>query len=154
VARTQAKEARLTDIARGKFSERSRVTLHEYARAWVERYQGRGRRGFREHTRTEYRAALDRYALSYFPPRKRLTDITPSDVAGFVAWLCRHTKPARTEDEPQRTVPLADKSVRNYVIPLRACLATAVREGLLRTNPGRTSTCRTGRARRTRRART
>jgi integrase len=133
----KAKEARLTDIGRGEFSERSRVTLHQYAKEWIERYQGRGRRGFREHSRTEYRSALDRYALAYFPQRKRLTEITPSDVARFVAWLCEQTKPAPTKDDPNRTVPLADKSVRNYIIPLRACLATAVREGLLRTNPAR-----------------
>jgi hypothetical protein len=98
----KAKEARLTDIGRGEFSERSRVTLHEYAREWVERYQGRGRRGFREHSRTEYRSALDRYALTYFPPKTRLTDITPSDVAKFVASLCKQTKPA-----PGRTIPTA-----------------------------------------------
>jgi integrase len=81
--------------------------------------------------------SLDRYALAYFPPRKRLTDITPSDVAGIVAWLCKQTKPAPTKSDPKATALLADKSVRNYVIPLRACLATAVREGLLRTNPAR-----------------
>lgn len=133
----KAKEARLTDIGRGEFSERSRVTLHDYARDWVERYQGRGRRGFREHTRIEYRAILDRYVLVYFSPRTRLTDITPSHVAAFVAWLCKQTRPAPTTNDPERRVPLADKSVRNYVIPLRACLATAVREGLLRTNPAR-----------------
>ena len=52
----RAKAARTTDIERGEFEERSRVTLHEYAREWVERYQGRGRRGFREGTRDEYRA--------------------------------------------------------------------------------------------------
>ena len=133
----KAKAARHTDIGRGEFSERSRVTLHDYAREWVERYQGRGRRGFREHTRTEYRSALDRFVLTYFPPRTRLTDIQPTDVAGFVAWLCKQTKPAPTKDDPDRRVPLADKSVRNYVIPLSACLATAVREGLLRSNPSR-----------------
>lgn len=38
----KAKEARATHIARGEFSERSRVTLHEYASEWVERYQGVG----------------------------------------------------------------------------------------------------------------
>jgi integrase len=133
----KAKAARHTDIGRGEFSERSRVTLHEYAREWVERYQGRGRRGFREHSRVEYRSALDRFALTYFPARTRLTDLTPSDVAGFVAWLCKQTKPAPTKDDPKRTVLLSDKSVCNYTVPLRACLATAVREGLLRTNPAR-----------------
>jgi integrase len=34
-------------------------------------------------------------------------------------------------------VPLSDKSVRNYLGPLSACMASAVREGLLRANPTR-----------------
>jgi integrase len=58
-------------------------------------------------------------------------------VAGFVGWLCKQTKPAPTKEDPKRRVLLADKSVRNYAIPLSACLATAVREGLLRSNPAR-----------------
>jgi hypothetical protein len=36
----RAKAARATDIGRGEFEERSRITLHEYAREWIERYQG------------------------------------------------------------------------------------------------------------------
>jgi hypothetical protein len=36
----RAKPARLTDIGRGEFEERSRVTLREYAEAWIERYLG------------------------------------------------------------------------------------------------------------------
>jgi hypothetical protein len=51
----RAKQARQTDIARGEFEAQSRVTLHEYALQWVERYLGRGRSGFREGTRDEYR---------------------------------------------------------------------------------------------------
>src|SRR6476646_1559469 len=91
-----AKHARTTDIARGEFEARSRITLHDYAREWIDRYQGRGRRGFREQTRIDYRAALARYALEFFPERTRLTDITPSSVASFVAWLCQRTRPAPT----------------------------------------------------------
>ena len=45
-------------------SSTSRITLHEYAREWIERYQGTGRRGFREETRDEYRALLNKYALA------------------------------------------------------------------------------------------
>src|ERR1700733_13732302 len=63
-----AKAARQTDVARGEHEERSKLTLHEYARDWVERYQGNGKRGFRDETRAEYRAMLDRYALRYFKP--------------------------------------------------------------------------------------
>jgi integrase len=125
----RAKAARTTDIERGEFEARSRVTLHEYAKDWIERYQGRGRRGFRENTRDEYRRQLDQYVLRYFPERMRLTEVTPSTVAGFVGWLC---------DEKKQGKALADATVRNTLAPLRACLASAVREGLIRTsNPAR-----------------
>jgi integrase len=125
----RAKAARTTDVERGEFDERSRVTLHEYAGEWVERYQGRGRRGFREGTREEYRRMLEVYALKFFPAGVRLTEITPSRMAKFVAWLCDPPK------QGGRT--FSDQTVRNIVTPLRACLASAVREGLLRSNPAR-----------------
>jgi integrase len=79
-------------------------------------------------TRDEYRRILDQYALRYFSERTRLTEIAPSQIAGFVAWLCDERKQGRA---------LSDQTVRNILVPLRACLATAVREGLLRTNPSR-----------------
>src|ERR1700722_1258686 len=122
------KAARATDIERGEFEPRSRVTLHEYAREWVERYQGRGRRGFREGTRADYRRQIEQYICRYFPERLRLTEITPSKIAGFIAWLC---------DEQAQKRLLSDATVRNIMAPLRACLTTAVREGLIRSNPAR-----------------
>jgi integrase len=131
----RAKAARATDIERGEFEQHSRITLHEYAREWIERYQGTGRRGFREETRDEYRSLLDKYALSHFSSLTKLTDITPRHIATFVGWLCEQTKPAATNDEPERRVPLSDKTVRNALGPLKACLATARREGLIRHNP-------------------
>src|SRR5437764_986338 len=93
----RAKAARQTDIGRGEFEERSRVTLHDYLAEWIDRYHGTGRRGFREETRSEYRGLLDRYALRYFPPRLKLTEITPSTVAGYVAWLCDGREQAKLE---------------------------------------------------------
>ncbi|MGC2374465.1 MAG: tyrosine-type recombinase/integrase [Solirubrobacteraceae bacterium] len=131
----RAKAARATDIGRGEFEERSRITLHEYAREWIERYQGTGRRGFREETRSEYRALLDKYALSHFPAQAKLTEITPRHIASFVGWLCEQTRSAATKEDPDRRVPLSDKTVRNALGPLKACLATARREGLIRHNP-------------------
>lgn len=135
----RAKAARTTDIERGEHEERSRVTLHEYARAWVKRYQGRGRHGFREATRDEYERLLEAYVLRYFSASLRVTEITPSRIAEFVAWLCQQTKTAPTKEDKTRQVPLSDQTVRNIVTPLRACLATAVREGLdpLQPGPGR-----------------
>lgn len=102
--------------------------LHEYARAWVDRYQGTGKRGFRDETRAEYRALLERYALEFFRADVRLSEIRPKQVSEFIAWLV--TQPS------QRGGTLTDKTVRNALAPLRACLATARREGdLLRENP-------------------
>jgi integrase len=125
----RARRARTADIDRGEFESRSRLTLREYALEWVERYQGRGRRGFRDHTREEYRRQLEQYVFRYFPKGAKLTEITPSKVAGFIAWLCDPAK--------QNGRALSDSTIRNIVKPLRACLASAVREGLIRSNPAR-----------------
>lgn len=149
------KAARTADAARGEFEARSRTTLHEYAGEWIDRYQGKGRRGFRENTRRNYRLVLARYVLTYFPKRLKLTEVTPSRVAGFVAWLCDEKEQARVEHrlavkrareagkpEPKPLAPdarrhLSDSTVRNVMAPIRACLRDAVREGLLRSNPAR-----------------
>jgi len=125
----RAKAARHTDIGRGEFEQQSRLSLEGYARDWIERYHGRGRRGFREDTRDDYRRQLDQYVFRYFPARTKLTEVSPSKVAGFVGWLCDPSKHDGRE--------LADGTVRNVMAPLRACLATAVREGLIRSNPAR-----------------
>jgi integrase len=148
----RAKSARLTDIGRGEFEPRSRVTLHDYLTEWVERYHGTGRRGFREETRSEYRGLLGKYALRYFSAQLKLTEVTPSAVAGFIGWLCDPHAQAKLEHQikAERAVAavksppkaladdarreLADSTVRNALSPLRAALATARREGLVRHN--------------------
>jgi integrase len=114
------------DRDRGEFQQQTRVTVHEFAREWVERYQGTGRRGFRENTRVEYRRLLEAYALRFFSERKRLTEVTPRDLAQLIAWLA---------DEQTHGKRLSDSSIANATVPLRAMFATAVREGLLRHNP-------------------
>jgi hypothetical protein len=78
-----------------------------------------------------------------------------SAVAGFVGWLCDgHTQAKAAQDaavaralEDGKPAPppladdatrvLDDKTLRNVVGPLRACLASAEREGLIRHNPAR-----------------
>jgi integrase len=121
------KAKRATQVAEGEYQALSRVTFRDYAAEWVERYQGSGR-GFREHTRTDYRRHLELHAFPYFGDRKKLTEITPRDVSGFIAFLC---------DEGKQGRRLTDKTVRNIVGGLRVCLATAVREDLIRHNPAR-----------------
>jgi integrase len=149
----RAKSARHTDIGRGEFQQRSRLTLHEYLRGWIERYQGTGRRGYREETRDEDRRLLERHALRYFPGKLTLTELTPSMVASFVSWLCDGREQAKLAHriaveqareagnrEPDQLSAdarreLSDSTVRNALKPLRAAMATARREGLVRHNP-------------------
>lgn len=123
----EGKRAREGAIARGEFTQPTRLTLREYAMEWIDRYQGTGRRGFREETRDEYRRLLYRYVLRYFPPGVRLVEIGPREVADYLGWLVEQTS--------QRGGTLSDSSVHNAFKPLSACLATARREGLIRHNP-------------------
>jgi integrase len=120
------KRERETDRDRGELQERTTITLRAYFEEWVERYRGQGRRGFRESTREEYRRLLTRYAYEHFSEKLRLMDVTPYRLARFVDWLC---------DEVAQGRRLSDSTVANAVIPVRAALATAQREGLIRHNP-------------------
>ena len=113
----EAKRTRESQIARSEFSPPQRVKLHEFAREWIDRYQGTGRRGFRKETREEYRALLERFTLRYFPPAITLTEIDPRGVADFIGWLTRQPN--------KQGGTLSDSSIRNALVPLSACLATA-----------------------------
>ena len=122
----QVRAARVADDARGEFQVRTTIRLREFLSEWIDRYQGTGRRGFRESTRDEYRRLLDEHAHRYFGERVRLVDVTPHTLAQFVAWLT---------DEGKQGRRYSDATVRNIVIPVRAAMATAQREGLIRHNP-------------------
>lgn len=115
-----------TDRDRGQLQEFTAIAFLRYLDEWVERYRGQGRRGFRENTREDYRRLIKSYAHPYFPDRLRLTDVTTYKLARFVDWLA---------DEDEQGKRLADATVANIVIPLRAALATARREGLIHHNP-------------------
>ena len=104
-----------------------RSPLRDYLSEWIDGYQGNGRRGFRENTRKEYRRLLDQYAHRYFGERLRLTDLTPLHLSDFVRWLADPSK--------QDWKTLADATIANAVVPVRAALATAKRDGLIRHNP-------------------
>jgi Phage integrase SAM-like domain len=127
------KSRRQADVDANEFFEASRRRFGEYAREWVERYRGRGRRGFRESTREGYRALLEQYAIPFFDGHfdqrqaRTLSAITPRDVANFVHWVSQ--QPARNGR------PLSDNTIRTALNRVRACLATAVTEGLIRHNP-------------------
>lgn len=117
----QLKAARDAERHRGGFMPERSLPFAEYAAEWIERYAGRGRRGFRETTRADYRRDLNRHAIPFFVGRGRaVADITARDVADFVAQL------------PQ---DYADASIRRILSPVRALLGTAVAEGLIAHNP-------------------
>ncbi len=122
------KAARTADRDRGEFQAESRIAFRDYAEEWIERYRGNGKRGFTENTREHYRRDLAKRAYPFFDERlgRTISGITPRDVDRFIAWLC---------DEQVQGVRLADATIRRTLAPLRSCLATARREGLIRHNP-------------------
>jgi hypothetical protein len=92
----------------------------EYARAWLDGYQGRTSRGFDDGTRESYRQAVEQHAIPFFDGF-RLCDIEQPDVRRFVAQL--------------QARDLASSTVRKYVAPVKAMFATAVEDGDLAHNP-------------------
>jgi len=120
------------DVKRGEYRQLARTTFAEYAPKWVETYAGRTRRGIRDATRTDYARELGldpktleplepaRGALKFFG-RMQLVAIEPRDIKEYAAEVAkRGVKPS---------------TVRLAVAPVKAMLATAVEEGLIRSNP-------------------
>lgn len=121
----QIKRRREADRDSGEFFEASKEKFSDYAAEWIDRYQGNGRRGFTEATRDDYRRDLERYAFPRLGDRP-LASITPRHISNWIGWLC---------DEREQGRQLADATVRRIVAPVRSCLSTARREGLIRHNP-------------------
>jgi integrase len=114
------KSALTAAVARGEYYPVSRLTLAEYLPEWLSTYAGRTNRGLRAHTRLEYQRDLERHALPFFG-RTRLVAIEPRDIKRFIATLIDQG--------------LCGSSVRRRLAPLRALLATAVEDGMIRSNP-------------------
>ena len=117
-------KARISDETERRMHRRAaRTTFKEYAEAWPDRYRGRTTTGLREATRVRYRAQIET-ATEFFAGRtgsRPLAAVTPQDVERYVDFLFKAGHSPAT--------------VRRYMVPLRAMLAQAVREGLLSTNP-------------------
>ncbi len=116
----ELKAALTADVKRGEYRALSKVTFAEYAAEWIESYQGRTSRGIRPETIDDYRNDLERVAIPFFG-RTRLAAIEPRDIKRFAAQLAAQG--------------LKAGSVRNLLAPVRALLATAFEEGLIRSNP-------------------
>ena len=115
----EAKEAQGQRRA-GERRPADRRPFEAYAREWLDTYRGRTTRGLGELTRDAYRSAIERRAIPYFR-RQRLGEIEPPDIRAFIANLERDG--------------LAASSIRKEVAPLRALFATALEDGIVRTNP-------------------
>jgi len=114
------KAALNADVLRGEHRELSRVSFGEYASTWADTYQGRTGIGVRPKTLLDYRRALELHAVPFFG-RRRLCEIEPRDLKAFA----KHVS----------DTGLAPATVRNLLAPVRALLATAVEDGLIRFNP-------------------
>jgi integrase len=116
-----------TDIRRGEHHELGRVTFEAFACEWIESYQRRTTRGFRESTRVGYRRTLETKAVPFFSKRTAyLSELEPRDVRAFVAWLF---------DEKAQKRELSVATVRSHVAAVKVLLATAIEDGLIRHNP-------------------
>jgi integrase len=121
--------------ASGDTQATSRIPFKRYAEAWLDSYNGRTARGLSDSTRAGYRDALDRFAIPFFGTVP-LDRVDPPLLRDFIAHLA-----AQTANEPKRKPhsgtkrTLAPATVRRYYAPVRALLATAYEDGLLRSNP-------------------
>jgi integrase len=87
---------------------------------WIEHYSGRTGGGFRETTRAEYRRDLKKEAEPFFG-RMKLAEIEPRHIKEWLTGLAGRGLSAST--------------IRGILAPLRAMLAEASEEGLIRSNP-------------------
>jgi integrase len=119
----EARELKATltaDVKRGEYRAHAKLTFAQYAEEWATTYTGRTGRGIRPNTLADYRDALRREAVPFFG-RMQLAAIEPRDVRRFANELAARG--------------LAPSSVRKTIAPVRALLATAFEDGLIRSNP-------------------
>jgi integrase len=126
----------VADVSRGDYRTQSRVRFPDYCDEWLATYQGRTSTGIREDTLAEYRRALlgqnahgepllrkdgkPMGAVAFFGAR-RLPEIEPRDIRRYIAELfaCGY----------------AWDTVRLFLAPVKALFATALEDGLIRSNP-------------------
>jgi integrase len=127
------KAALTADVKRSEYIAESRVTFADYARRWIETYDGRTARGIRAGTLRDYRRALGLRldedgelvdsgtgAVAHFG-RTPLAAIRPQDVKAYAVECAADG--------------LARNTVRLRLAPVKALLATAHEEGVIRSNP-------------------
>jgi integrase len=136
-AKTLAEARRLrselsADVARGEYRPATRTTFAEYAATWLETYQGRTTRGIRPETIRDYKSELDRFAIPQLG-KLRMSEVEPRHIKKLAATIAARRRAVR--DKPDEPAGLAPATVRLALAPVRALFATAVEEGVLRSNP-------------------
>lgn len=116
---TEAREAKGNKDA-GDRRPVARCTFEDYFREWIETYAGRTARGFSETTRPEYRRPIEAHAMPRWGTWK-LADIEPADVRDLFGAMRK--KGATTS------------AIKKLRAALSAMFATAVEDGLIRSNP-------------------
>jgi integrase len=119
------KARRDSEVASGALDLGRSTKFADYAREWIDEYRGR-RTVIRDRTRREYARQMEDYTLTFFPNNKKLGEVTPRDVDRLVGWMLDGAKKGR---------PLSSSTIRRVLVPLRGCLESARREGLLVSNP-------------------
>lgn len=116
-----AKAALRADVARGEFRPNSQTPFVSYAREWVKTYAGRTSRGLKEQTRKDYEAALERVEFAEHFRGLKVSEVEASDLETYA--------------EKLKGNGLTPRTVRNLILPLRLCLATAHQRRHIRFNP-------------------
>jgi integrase len=107
-------------IVAGDTQPTSRQPFKRYAPGWLKSYAGRTSGGVGSKTRDSYEDAINRFAIPYFGTT-RLDEIDAPMLRAFIASMVAKRFAAST--------------VRRYYAPVRALLATAYEDGLIRANP-------------------
>lgn len=99
------------------------ITFKAYAETWPDRYRGRTTTGLRDASRERYRTQINVAAtfLAGRSGRRPLAAVAPEHIEGYVDHLYATGRTPTT--------------VRRYMVPLKAMLSQAVREGRIKSNP-------------------
>jgi integrase len=116
---TEAKRFR-GKVETGDARPTSSEPFRTYALRWLDTYTGRTAKGLSASTRASYRDAITRRAVPYFGTAK-LDRLDAPKVRDYIRHLAKQGHSPAT--------------VRRYYAPVRALLATAYEDGLLRSNP-------------------
>jgi integrase len=98
----------------------SRVLFGDYFAEWIESYAGRTARGFSETTRPEYRRPIEQHAIPTWK-RWKLAEVEAADVRDLFGEMHRAGK--------------STSAIKKLRAALSAMFATAVEDGLIRSNP-------------------